>query len=418
MKDVKIYNQFKYNLLNALRTARDVLVIQEFRTEFESLFEIANDKDKLYSKILKRFDMIATEHVERLIYDLCIQYGIKIEMNSKPIYEWAYDLLCCIEGQEVMIDIKPSPRVFDSARRKMLSKKYKIINKQIIVVYLVKNNMDLKLNIFKENDNVLEMTFEDFIFKMFGQEELDLFRESMISYKDEMHSVIGYQITEIFNESNLENLIEELKKYFNDFNYEHVRKRTINEIRVNKEKFNDLYDDSFKEIIKRFIEEQRFSVFFGNKDFAKSFITSEWLYKQYVSVDGLDNTFIVAGYLKSIEQLLWNIIHLKGQGRLINSCGEEKEISEDYIKTTLGDLEHFISDYSNLDLFEENNKFAVRYLKEQLSLWRDRYRNGYFHKHQLDIKENVIKIREETIFLYSIILGLIKFDNNLIQNLK
>ena len=418
MKDVKIYNQFKYNLLNALRTARDVLVIQEFRTEFESLFEIANDKDKLYSKILKRFEMIATEHVERLIYDLCIQNGMKIEMNSKPIHEWAYDLLCCIDGKEVLIDIKTSPRVFDSARRKMLSKKYKTINKQIIVVYLVKNNMDLKLNVFKENDNVLEITFEDFIFKMFGQEELDLFRESMIFYRDEMHSVIGYQITEIFNESNLKNLIEELKKYFNEFNYEHVRKRTINEIRVNKERFNDLYDDSFKGIIERFIEEQRFSVLFGNKDFAKSFITSEWLFKQYVSVDGLDNTFIVAGYLKSIEQLLWNIIHLKGQGRLINSCGEEKEISEDYIKTTLGDLEYFISDYSNLDLFEENNKFAVRYLKEQLSLWRDRYRNGYFHKHQLDIKENVIKIREETIFLYSIILGLIKFDKNLIQNLK
>ena len=61
MRDIQLYNQFKSNLLNALRTKRDILVIQDFRAGFESLFEISNDNDKLYRKILDGFEMIGEQ---------------------------------------------------------------------------------------------------------------------------------------------------------------------------------------------------------------------------------------------------------------------------------------------------------------------------------------------------------------------
>ena len=165
----------------------------------------------------------------------------------------------------------------------------------------------------------------------------------------------------------------------------------------------------------RFLNLGRYELLLGESDFAKSFLTSEWLYKKYFSLQELDNTFIVAGYLKSIEQLLWDIIYIIGQGRQVRGVNIEQDNFED-IDTTLGSLQYFITNYSNDDLFETafgtSTRFVMRYLRSQLSVWRAKYRNGYFHKHNLEDKEKINLIREETFFLYLLILGSISLDSN------
>ena len=79
------------------------------------------------------------------------------------------------------------------------------------------------------------------------------------------------------------------------------------------------------------------------------------------------------------------------------------------INATLGSLQRFLSDYSNqdlfLDAFGDGRRFVSDYLKQQISFWRDNYRNGYFHKHNLNDLEKVKQIRNQTIFLYMMILG-------------
>ena len=80
-----------------------------------------------------------------------------------------------------------------------------------------------------------------------------------------------------------------------------------------------------------------------------------------------------------------------------------------HINATLGSLQRFLSDYSNqdlfLDAFGDGRRFVSDYLKQQISFWRDNYRNGYFHKHNLNDLEKVKQIRNQTIFLYMMILG-------------
>ena len=115
--------------------------------------------------------------------------------------------------------------------------------------------------------------------------------------------------------------------------------------------FGDLNNYNFGNIKNRFIAQGRYSLLLGNRDFAKSFLTSEWLFKKYFSLEEMDNTFIVAGYLKSIEQLLWDIIYLIGQGRQIRG-GTVEEDNGNAIDTTLGSLQRFITNYDNADLFE------------------------------------------------------------------
>lgn len=43
---------------------------------------------------------------------------------------------------------------------------------------------------------------------------------------------------------------------------------------------------------------------------------------------------------------------------------------------------------------------------------RRKYRNGYFHKHNLENKKQVDAIRDETYFLYLLILGSISLDDD------
>ena len=155
-------------------------------------------------------------------------------------------------------------------------------------------------------------------------------------------------------------------------------------------------------------------------DFAQSLLTSEWLYKKYVMLEQLDNTFIVAGYLKSVEQLLWSIIKLTGRGKFI----KDKKIGtakEDEIDTTLGSLEHFVGDDANSDLFIDafnNNTFVIKYIKRQISSWRAKKRNGLFHKSQLKDKAKIDDIRQETIFLYFLILGSLKLTDDQVKKLE
>jgi hypothetical protein len=174
---------------------------------------------------------------------------------------------------------------------------------------------------------------------------------------------------------------------------------------------NDLNGNNYELIKNAFINNQRYKLLLGNSDFAESYLTSEWLYKKYFALDELDNTFIVAGFLKSIEQLLWDIIYLIGQGREIKHVVISEE-NQEVIDKTLGSLQYFLSDWSNDDLFQNSfgtgKHYVMGYLKRQISDWRKQYRNGYFHKHNLTDQAKIEAIREETYFLYLLILGTIQ----------
>jgi hypothetical protein len=257
------------------------------------------------------------------------------------------------------------------------------------------------------------LLFEDFMLEVFGRDELGQFKKAMITYKDEMHQAVGYQITEIFNTHNLSVLKEELDHEFRNFDYNRVKSERFNELHDENPNFTDLNNYTFNKIKNEFINHGRYKLLLGSGDFAMSFLTSEWLFKKYFSLKEMDNTFIVAGYLKSLEQMLWDIIYIIGQGRQIRETTIEEDNFED-IDTTLGSLQYFITNYANDDLFEpvfgNSTHFVMRYLRDQLSKWRARYRNGYFHKHNLTDRCKIDAIRDETFFLYLLILGTISLS--------
>lgn len=417
-----MYRKFKQQLLNEMEMRRDMIVLKTSEPSLEPIFEVSSTDDKLYRRILSEFDIIAVRHVENLIYNLCLKYKINAEMNGSN--KSIFDLKMSINGEDCFIDFKSSPKSFNSLKFNAFIDYVQSCQHPVYLVYLLKDSIHSRNEITKQKLQMYEkkklhnlkiILFEDFLLEQFGSNELNLFKKEMMTYKDEMHQVVGYQITEIFNSHNLALLKTEVEQDILNFEYNRLKSDKYMEIRSINGKHKDLYDMNFETIKSFFLKQKRYMLLFGNSDFAKSFLTSEWLKKRYFSLSEMDNTFIVAGYLKSIEQLLWKIICIVGRGRKIKEVTIEESNYED-IDTTLGSLQHFITNYDNDDLFEiafgSSNHYVMKYLQNQLSLWRRKYRNGYFHKHNLENKKQVDAIRDETYFLYLLILGSISLDDD------
>lgn len=116
---------------------------------------------------------------------------------------------------------------------------------------------------------------------------------------------------------------------------------------------------------------------------------------------------IVSGYLKSIEQLIWAIIELKKEKTfsIKSKLGGLVEFSmenEDVIDGTLWSLEQVIKHNSWM---VEVNYHARNYMIQAIDDWREKHRNGYFHRDNLQSEAKVKEIRNQTLQLYFLILG-------------
>ena len=136
----------------------------------------------------------------------------------------------------------------------------------------------------------------------------------MATFKSEYQEKLGYKITELCSERVLNRFKEETEHTLRMFDYHALLPEGINRSQIAK-------------LDNNYLGRNRVKLMVGTGDFAKSFITSEWLYKKYVFSKELDNTYIVAGYLKSVEQLLFDIIIIEGGGQrnqsqrlLFNNC--------------------------------------------------------------------------------------------------
>lgn len=409
-----IYENFKKNLLEQLRTKRDIIVAEKKFDEPSSLLEISEDLD-LYTKIVVSFKGISERSFSQLLIDLAGKYDVEFK-NEVQIDGFQCDYMLVDDGLEKVIEVKSMPTdTIDYPVLKFADK----FNKPLILVFLIKDDFNGQNAILKSHGQIAEnwpevdvqcMTFGMLVDYLFGEDEFSKFKNAMSTFKDEVHRIIGYQLTEVLNEDNLLKLKNETERELLDFPYDDFKFLRYEEFRIFAEKFD---------LIRSMFLNERYKVLLGKKDFAESFLTSEWLYKNYVTSKEMDNTFIVAGYLKSIEQLLWDILVLTEDK---DKFKKGKSLAcEDKIHCTLWNLENFIANKKNQWLFDgifgNDVKYVQRYLKNVTKHWRENHRNGYFHKDNLDV-DNVSEIRKETYLLYMLILGSLDLSDDKLEKLK
>lgn len=148
------------------------------------------------------------------------------------------------------------------------------------------------------------------------------------------------------------------------------------------------------------------NAFVGTSDYAKSFLTSEYLYRYFKGNPMFDYTPIVSGYLKSIEQLLHTIC---------SSYSNHYNTQDDLSNYTMGEYIDYLFRWGVFKkVFRKELKPAKDYIKGCLHSYRKESRNHVFHKDYFNSWDRVEQIRKNTIFLHVVLLGGI--DSTIINN--
>lgn len=405
-----IYSQFKESIKSAVQTAKISTIAKNGRFNTDYLFVVESAEDKLYSKVIEELEWTACREVDILLYNLCIAYGYKAEIPCNPT---GYDVLIDKHGEITKVELKTSPNLARPRLNRNSSH-----SGDITYVYLLKqttNSYDLLARSTLNSNGCSEYLFADFIRILFGKEEMKKFNKSMLHFSEEMRDAIGYNVTQICNDRNLEDLRDQLRIDLLEFDYDKVR--NDNDATGT---YTEYINDNAYGIIKAEFH-KNYSLLLGKGDFAISFLTSEWLYRHFSSVSQIDNTFIASGYFKSIEQLLWSIIFIVGNGRNIGRDNHIVGSNESGMDKTLGSLRYFLNDSANNDLYQSAfgnaTRYVRQYLNRQLDIWISNSRNGYFHKDNMPANE-VTEIREQTYYLYLLILGSLTLSDENIEILK
>ena len=168
---------------------------------------------------------------------------------------------------------------------------------------------------------------------------------------------------------------------------------------VKHEDYKSTEEDS-KQLIEKyklpefFLEHKMEQALVGKSKYAKSYLTSEYLYRYFKNNPMFDYTPIVSGYIKSIEQLLEAIcVNYRNAHRIQLYMG-------DY---TMGSYTTFID--SNEMILREDLRSMKDVIVACLTSYRIESRNHLFHKDYFNSWERVEHIRDNTVFLFVALLG-------------
>ncbi len=266
--------------------------------------------------------------------------------------------------------------------------------------------------------------FNDFFTVHFGEEELSNFYRRVESFNAQVQKETAVSIIGVPTAAQMVSLKEE---YLD---------RIVHEAESYKDELAILgIDNSQYEVIrKHFFDDGLYLGLVGTADYADSFVSSEWMMGLHHLTEVLDQTGAVAGYLKSIEQLLYIMVkQWKNKGRRIPKHYDKNEgvydetvpfddsfSDEELFRLTGGSLACFFHPKANAGILYLNND-AARRLFSMLREFFSNDRNYYFHKTNLHCacssfqtasdepyesgRNELERIRHETMLLHFLILG-------------
>lgn len=277
----------------------------------------------------------------------------------------------------------------------------------------------------------------------FSKEEYDVFVKEISNAIEKANKIIGFQTISRLVPSNMSVFKDDVAKELLESKFEDMDYLTVDE------EGNTVENGQGQKVVeekirKNFIEGSRYLSLLGDTKFAKSFVTSEYLYRIFKEGLSLDYTAVVAGYIKAVEQLCENYLkevllkddscsvyvlskYSKGKvpSKLINS-GEVKDVlGAIYVLVKKGNEKHYLK-HPTLGqmryMFDANRTFLFESgiddtLDIVMNCWKnfiDFDRNGFFHKDNIDDFEVVERIRNNTRLLIFWLIGSIspKMDDD------
>lgn len=260
----------------------------------------------------------------------------------------------------------------------------------------------------------LKWFFEEY----FGVEEYGRFSKELELYVESVRNCIGYNTVKTLTPGSLINFRKVTENEILKYPYDELLNVQVKNYTLEPTELNKLKDQFFKD--------KTFQGLLGNKDYAESLVTAEWLFDSMKKAQAIDLTIIGMGYFKAVEQLLYELICLhKNEGRQIKKDYSRRDslatvelndanIDDEAIDTTIGSMAVFYRD--NLDMLRNDLTCRTRkYVLETIFEFKD-LRNRYFHKDNIYDWGKIEFIRKSTFELLFLLLAAktITEDNNTI----
>lgn len=403
------YTEYNETLFKSLRNKRKQIVLEPNTVRRRSIFGITESSDKTYELLLKMFELETLIWSEGVSAKLCEQHNLEYAYHNHG-------------GENGDISIKKDDKLYNitfKSGEPNTSSLYRFVGniaEPCLYVMLVDDSDSSHQFIDNLQERIKRITSKDiniisyheYIRLFFGEDEVKKSEENIKIIKKKAREIIGQKVTDICTEEQRIRALTDLEETLKTFDYESLAE----EYGV----MDNIYPNDFELIKENYLELSRYSVLIGDNDFAESLFSSEWLYQNSTEEDGIaDNTYKVTGYIKSIEQLLWGIVYIIGEGRSIG----RRNITingDNSIRTTLEDFCDFIGNYSNRNLCDEvfgrnHAQSLMEALRDYIKDYKNNCRNGYLHKHNVEAQD-VSMIRNKTFLLYFLLLGILKISDD------
>lgn len=299
-----------------------------------------------------------------------------------------------------------------------------------VIILHFSETLDFSFDQYSEVIDLSHYSIKMFLDEFINENIYHFFLDTLKVTIENLQKSIGFGTIPRLNMSNLTRLRLDLRDSFKNLDFRELDY-------ISPKKFNSLGKNDL-DVICSNLEKGRAQVLLGKSDFAKSFITSEYLYNILVDNYNFDYTSVVAGYLKTIEQFLYQLLRyhidtdesekwikrgkkyiIRNKNRIYPKKGDIRENPNNkgnfqilvnsnnlsFMDTSLGSLIWYISDNNNCWAIGEQGR---KLLKELLLDYKESVRNGYFHKHNLEDLEEIKRIKNNTIFLLNFIIGSLK----------
>ena len=419
---------------------KDVRDKSRYRSDFP-LFNIAPDNFYIYQIYVKDLQSnIRNYLINPILEELLNESGYKITSSLKDIRRCVsfsnsaieeynrYPFQFIIERENIKIGVRYTELYDlddgDDVFRKLLND-FRI--DKVIILHFSKD-MDIVSNSYSKIIDISHYSIKNFLDEFINENIYQYFLTTLTKAIDDMQELIGFDVIHRLSMSNLAKVRLDLRENLQNVNLKALSYNS-------QKKFNNL-EECDLDIINSNLEKGKAEVLLGKSDFAKSYLTSEYLYKVLVDNSNFDYTSVVAGYLKTIEQFLYRLLEyqmntnerkkwIKTKNRhLVNkefkATNRTNEIKPngnkilaksqnlEYMDTSLGSLINYMNENND---FWEISKDGKTILTELLNDYRESVRNGYFHKHNIEDIEEVERIRNNTLYLLCFLIGSLKdFD--------
>lgn len=430
---------FKNSIYDCFKIGANNIINNPINDNPFEIFNIDNTELNKYKK--------AENHLYSLIYEHLIISVFKTvfppEITKWPVLKSLY-IDFSIGSLE---DIYPFEFIINDCHGKSVGYRFTLINldrkeiKSICkkckvekIVIIDWSNGNRNYNSYKESMNYKGITSVDiipiriFLEDILSSEDVEFYISSVNDAIKYANSEIGFQTIPSFSTKYLNSFKNEVQN--NIFSFPYKEKRYF-DIKEKYYKGLPTTSDDHNIIQNNYFEKELYKIVCGDNGFSKCFITAEYLYTLTKNGGSFEYTSIVCGYLKSIEQLMYEIIKYKLENQNDNDeilwikCVDKDKYSdnvrknpkskkyqyyqikfkkefEDNFDISLGSLIYFfIDDINGWNIQEIGKKAICRCFDDYRSICR----NEHFHKDNIYCKKEADYIRDNTYMLIYYLLG-------------